>query len=90
MNVTGIALASALLLAGTACAFAASEADYRAAYAAAEAADKEAGAVRNQWTTTASTLAAARKAVRAALAPHFKSGKVALPGAVWLVESSRV
>ena len=65
MNVTGIALASALLLAGTACAFAASEADYRAAYAAAEAADKEAGAVRNQWTTTASTLAAARKAADA-------------------------
>jgi SAM-dependent methyltransferase len=35
-------------------------------------------------------VAAAGKAVHAALAPHFKSGKVALPGAVWLVESSRV
>ena len=30
---------------------------------------------------------AARKAVRAALVPHFGSGGVALPGAVWLVES---
>jgi SAM-dependent methyltransferase len=30
---------------------------------------------------------AARKAVRAALEPHFVSGRVALPGAVWLVES---
>jgi SAM-dependent methyltransferase len=29
----------------------------------------------------------AREAVRAALAPHFESGRVALPGAVWLVES---
>jgi SAM-dependent methyltransferase len=29
----------------------------------------------------------ARKAVRAALVPHLESGRVALPGAVWLVES---
>ena len=41
---------------------AATEADYTAAYAAAEAANKEAGALRNQWTTTAVTLAAAKKA----------------------------
>ena len=41
---------------------AASEADYKAAYAAAEAASKEAGGLRNQWTTTISTLAAAKKA----------------------------
>lgn len=41
---------------------AASEADYRAAYAAAEAASKEAAGLRNQWTTTVSTLAAAKKA----------------------------
>jgi hypothetical protein len=41
---------------------AASEADYTAAYAAAEAANEEAGALRNQWTTTAATLAAAKKA----------------------------
>ena len=52
---------TAILLAATP-ALAASEADYKAAYAAAEAANKEAGALRNQWTTTASTLAAAKKA----------------------------
>jgi hypothetical protein len=42
--------------------YAASEADFSAAYAAAEAANKQAGALRNQWTTTAATLAAAKKA----------------------------
>ncbi len=31
---------------------------------------------------------AARTAVRAALEPYLRAGKVALPGAVWLVESS--
>ena len=41
---------------------AATEADFTAAYAAAEAANKEASAMRNQWTTTAVTLAAAKKA----------------------------
>jgi hypothetical protein len=41
---------------------AATEADFSAAYAAAEAANKEAGSLRNQWTTTATTLAAAKKA----------------------------
>jgi hypothetical protein len=41
---------------------AATEADYKAAYAAAEAASKEAAGMRNQWTTTVSTLATARKA----------------------------
>jgi hypothetical protein len=41
---------------------AASEADYKAAYAAAEAASKEAAGLRNQWTTTISTLAVAKKA----------------------------
>jgi hypothetical protein len=54
---------AALLTTGSA--FAASEADYKAAFAAAEAANKEAGALRNQWTTTASTLAAAKKAADA-------------------------
>ncbi len=29
----------------------------------------------------------AREAVRAALVPHFESGRVTLPGAIWLVES---
>jgi hypothetical protein len=60
------ALASVLLIAGASSALAAgSEADYRAAYAAAEAANKEAGALRNQWTTTAAALAAAKKAADA-------------------------
>jgi hypothetical protein len=39
-----------------------SEQDFTAAYAAADAANKEAGKLRNQWTTTANTLAAAKKA----------------------------
>ena len=59
-------LASVLLIAGASSVFAAgSEADFKAAYAAAEAANKEAGALRNQWTTTSATLAAAKKAADA-------------------------
>ena len=46
-------------------AMAATEADYKAAYAAAEAANKEAAGLRNQWTTTASTLADSKKAADA-------------------------
>jgi hypothetical protein len=41
---------------------AATEAEFKAAYTAADAANKEAGVLRNQWTTTAATLAAAKKA----------------------------
>jgi hypothetical protein len=44
---------------------AASEADFKTAYAAAEAAEKEAGSLRNQWTTTEAALASARKAAEA-------------------------
>lgn len=62
MSMMKSALASILLIAGATGAFAASEADFKAAYAAAEAANKEAGSLRNQWTTTAATLAAAKKA----------------------------
>ena len=51
-----------LLLAGSTSALAASEADFKGACAAAEAANKEAAGLRNQWTTTATTLAAAKKA----------------------------
>ena len=57
-----LALASLLLLVGTVGALAASEADYKSAYAAAEAANKEAGSLRNQWTTAANMLAASKKA----------------------------
>ena len=66
-NALGAALM--LLLASPSCARAeASEADFRTAYAAADAAEKQAGALRNQWTTTESTLVAARKAADAG---HF-------------------
>jgi hypothetical protein len=59
---TSILLSLILLSAGATSLRAATEADFSAAYTAAEAANKEAGALRNQWTTTAATLAAAKKA----------------------------
>jgi hypothetical protein len=62
MIATKTILIVALLISGAAPAFAASEADFKAAYAAAEAANKEAAGLRNQWTTTAAILAAAKKA----------------------------
>ena len=46
-------------------ALAATDADFKTAYAAAEAANKQASALRNAWTTTVSTLADARKAADA-------------------------
>jgi hypothetical protein len=56
-------IAATLLIAGARPALAASsEADFKVAYAAAEAANKEAGSLRNQWTTTAAALADAKKA----------------------------
>jgi hypothetical protein len=57
-----ILLSLILLSAGATSLQAATEADFSAAYAAAEAANKQAGSLRNQWTTTAATLAAAKKA----------------------------
>jgi hypothetical protein len=63
---TALSLTSVLLIAGATTALAAaSEADFKAACAAAEAANKEAGALRNQWTTTAAALADAKKAADA-------------------------
>ena len=59
---TSFLLSLVLLSAGATSLHAATEADFSAAYAAAEAANKEAGSLRNQWTTTATTLAAAKKA----------------------------
>jgi hypothetical protein len=41
---------------------ASSEADFKTAYAAADAANKQAGALRNQWTVTAAALVDAKKA----------------------------
>jgi hypothetical protein len=56
-------LAAVLLIMGATSTLAASsEDDFKAAYAAAEAANKEAGALRDQWTVTASALADAKKA----------------------------
>jgi hypothetical protein len=46
-------------------AFAASADDFSAAIAKAEAANKQAGAIKNQWTTTGQALAAAKKAAEA-------------------------
>jgi hypothetical protein len=63
MRASPLSLASVLLIAAATSALAAgSEADFKAAYAAAEAANKEAGALRNQWTTTAAALTDAKKA----------------------------
>jgi hypothetical protein len=62
MSMRNAMLTVTLLMTGATGAFAASEADFKAAYAAAEAANKQAGSLRNQWTTTAATLAAAKKA----------------------------
>ena len=55
-----ISLSSALQL--TSALAAGSEADFKTAYAAADAANKQAGALRNQWTVTAAALADAKKA----------------------------
>jgi hypothetical protein len=46
-------------------AFAATAADFTAAYAKAEAANKEAGALKNQWTNTGRELKAAQAAATA-------------------------
>jgi hypothetical protein len=63
MTMRTILTATAILLAATAMAAAAtSQADFDAAFAAAQAAEKDAGALKNQWTTTEQTLAAAKKA----------------------------
>jgi hypothetical protein len=56
-----VVASASTLLADTALA-AATEADFNAAYAAAGAANKQAGDLRNQWTTTQSELDAAKKA----------------------------
>jgi hypothetical protein len=53
-------LAMLLVLSLAPAARGATDADFKAAYAAAETASKEAAGLRNQWTTTVSTLAAAK------------------------------
>ena len=61
-----LVLATTLLFPGASSALAAASADeFKAAYAAAEAANTQASALRNAWTTTVSTLADAKKAADA-------------------------
>jgi hypothetical protein len=60
--IRSLASGSLILMAVTSSALAATEADYKSAYATAEAATKQASGLRNQWTTTMSTLAAAKQA----------------------------
>jgi hypothetical protein len=62
IGISILVLPLVLLSAGASYVQAATEDDFKAAYAAAESANKEAGSLRNQWTTTAATLAAAKKA----------------------------
>jgi hypothetical protein len=57
-----VALAVLSLLAPAAAMAASTEADFKSALAAAEAAEKDAGLLKNQWTTTEQALAAAKKA----------------------------
>lgn len=54
-----------LLAASTQALAAASEADFNSAYAAAVAAEKQAGALRDQWTSAEAALKAAKKAADA-------------------------
>ena len=66
MRSTLIRMAVILAVAGlTGAAMAASADDFKAAYAKAEAANKEAGKLKNQWSTTASELKAAKAAADA-------------------------
>jgi hypothetical protein len=68
------------------CAMAAgSEDEFKAAYAAAETANKEAGKLRNQWTTTAATLAAAKKSAEAG---EFENATMAAKEAEALAKAS--
>jgi hypothetical protein len=63
LRVLTLSLSSLSLVAGATDGLAAgSEADFKAAYAAADAANKQAGQLRNQWTTTAAALENAKKA----------------------------
>ena len=64
-SISALGIAAALIAAAAPAFAAGTEADFKAAYAAAEAANKEAGALRNQWTTTAATLAEAKKSADA-------------------------
>lgn len=83
--IRNMALAGALLTAGAWPARAASEADYKSALAAAEAAEKEAGQLRDKWTTTEAEIAAAKKA---AAAGNFDAAATAAREAEALAKAS--
>lgn len=59
------AVTGLILAAMTAAEAAATPSDFDAAFTAAQAAEKDAGALKNQWTTTEQVLAAAKKAAAA-------------------------
>jgi len=65
MKTVNIMLAAVLVMSGAMPAWAASEADFKAAMSAAEAAEKQADQLRNKWLTTEAQLAAAKKAAAA-------------------------
>src|ERR1700712_5088987 len=64
-NIIRVVMISLSLAAATSALAAAFEDDFKTAYAAADAANKQAGALRNQWTVTAAALVAAKKAADA-------------------------
>ena len=78
-------IAAVLLMAGAVPALAASEDDYKTAFAAADAAEKQADALRNKWTTTEAQLAAAKKA---AAAGNFDAAVAAAKKAEALAKAS--
>jgi uncharacterized protein with ATP-grasp and redox domains len=78
-------IAAVLLMAGAMPALAASEDDYKTAFAAADAAEKQADALRNKWTTTEARLAAAKKA---AAAGNFDAAVAAAKEAEALAKAS--
>ena len=78
-------IAAVLLMAGAMPALAASEDDYKTAFAAADAAEKQADALRNKWTTTETHLAAAKKA---AAAGNFDAAVAAARDAEALAKAS--
>jgi hypothetical protein len=86
IRLLAFSLATTLLIArATSALAAASEADFKTAYAAADAANKQAGTLRDQWTTTMTALA---KAKRAADAGDFDSAVASAKEAEALAKAS--
>jgi hypothetical protein len=85
MKTLNIVIAAVLVMSGAMPAWAASEADFKAAMSAAEAAEKQADQLRNKWLTTEAQLAAAKKA---AAAGDFDAAIAAASGAEALAIAS--